>query len=509
LKSQFVFTANWVTSTATDFKKVGRRPEDREASGSRLGTRLHPQIPPDAVEGRGEGDGALSPVGGTITLHLTDPFSLRGPTTPAATEVIVPANATLMLFDMIFVLPNGKFRIFGNNTVHVGAPPATPPASSGATNGCGTAAFRGISNSGILGVGTPAAPAPANLQQWAQALTGETQPRDASRLPTMARREMLVAGSQAGVWTGVTGGGRITAETICANARTGDPGSSGGRETSVIGANTHGGILAYDIARHAFRRSLNALSRIPALADNKWNVPAQPTAVGLGQPPPATNGTFAGAVLETIAPYCETPELHAAWDFGVSVNTAIDYVVNHFIPAGLPARAQVVNALNGLKTTPAAPLLASETSAEQRIAVELEREVTSSFFGRRDAQWALKSAIQSARHFIYIETPAFCSTASASPSGYAADLISLIKTQLTARPGLRIAICVPKHPDFAPGYEAMTSYEVQDRLLIVRGLTAAPAVTPPPDKQSIVFHSVGFPGRFSRVETNVVIVDDI
>ena len=208
-------------------------------------------------------------------------------------------------------------------------------------------------------------------------------------------------------------------------------------------------------------------------------------------------------------PYCETPELHLAWDLGVNVNTAIDYVVNNFIPAGLPARTQVVNALNGLKTTPAAPLPASETSAEQRIAVELEREVTSSYFGRRDAQWALKSAIQSARHFIYIETPGFCSTASASPSGYAADLVGLIKTQLTACPGLRVAICVPKQPDFAPGYEGMTSYEVQDRLLIARGRTAAPAVTPLPNKQSIVFHPVGFPGRFARVETNVIVVDDI
>jgi hypothetical protein len=508
LKSQFVLTANWVTSTATDFKradvvlKIEKLPDNAWA---RVYTR---KFLPGAVEGRGDGAGALSPVGGTITLNLTDPFSLRGPTTPAATDVIVPANATLM-FDTIVVLPNGKSRIFGNNTVHVGAPPATPPAPSGATNPCGTAAFRGISNSGILGLGTPAPPPPANLLQWAQALTGETQPRDASRLPTMARREMLVAGSQAGVWTGVIGGGRITAETICANARIGDPGSSGGRETSVVGASTHGGILANDIARHAFRRSQNILSRITALADNKWSVPAQPAAVGIGQPPSATNGTFAGAVLQTVAPYCETPELHAALELGVNVNTAIDYLVNNFVPSNLPGHDQVVNALNSLKTTPAAPLPASETSAEQRIAVELEREVTSSFFGRRDAQWALKSAIGAARHFIYIETPGFCSTASASPSGYAADLISLIKTQLTARPGLRIAICVPKQPDFAPGYEGMTSYEVQDRLLIVRGRTTAPVVTPLPNKQSIVFHPVGFPGRFARIESNVVIVDDI
>lgn len=509
LKSQFVFTANWVTTTATDFKKANVVLKIDKLPGHTWARVYTRKFLPDATEGRGDGQGALVPSGGTITLNLTDPFSLRGPTTPVATDVIVPANATLM-FDIVVVLPNGRSRIFGNNTVHVGVPPATPPPVAAATNPCGTAAFRGVSNAGILGLGTAAAaPPPATLAQWAMTLTGETQPRDASRLPTMARREMLVAGSQAGVWGGVIGGGRIASETICANARIGNPGSSGGRETSVTGASSHGGILAYDIARHAFRRSQNIVSRITALSDNKWNVPAQPAAVGLGQAPSATNGTFAGAVLQTVAPFCETPELYAAWAAGVNVNTAIDYVVNNFIPAGFPGRTQVVNALNGLKTTPAAPLAATETSAAQRIAVELEREVTSVYFGRREAQWALKSAIQSARHFIYIETPGFCSTSSSSPSGYAADLISLIKTQLTSRPGLRIAICVQKQPDFAPGYEGMTSYEVQDRLLIVRGRATAPAVTPLPDKQSVVFHPVGFPGRFSRVETNVVIVDDV
>ena len=109
MKSQFVFTANWVTSTATDFKKadvVLKIEKLPDHAWARVYTR---KFLPDAVEGRGDGAGALSPVGGTISLNLTDPFSLRGPTTPAATDVVVPANATLM-FDMIVVLPNGKSR---------------------------------------------------------------------------------------------------------------------------------------------------------------------------------------------------------------------------------------------------------------------------------------------------------------------------------------------------------------------------------------------------------------
>jgi hypothetical protein len=79
---------------------------------------------------------------------------------------------------------------------------------------------------------------------------------------------------------------------------------------------------------------------------------------------------------------------------------------------------------------------------------------------------------------------------------------------MTSHPGLRVIVCVPKNPDFAPGYEGMAAYEVQDRLLIVQGRTTAPPVTPLPQTQAVMFHPIGFPGRFSRVESNVVIVDD-
>jgi hypothetical protein len=213
-------------------------------------------------------------------------------------------------------------------------------------------------------------------------------------------------------------------------------------------------------------------------------------------------------VLQTIAPFCETPELYAAWAAGVNVNQAIQFAIDHFIPASLPLRSQVVSALQSLQTTPAPPETAAETDATHRIAVELEREITSVFFGRRDAQWALQSAIKSARHLIYIETPGFCSTATASPSGYAADLIATLKTQLSTKPGLRVVICVPKYPDFAPGFEGMAASEVLDRLTVVKGRTGDHPVTPLPNSQVVVLHPIGFPGRFSRVETNAVVVDD-
>ncbi len=501
--------ANWVTATATDFKKADVVLQLKNLPANswvRIYTR---KFLPDALQGRGDGQGRLVPNDGTLSVYLIDPFSLHDPKDPSPTDIIVPPKATLM-FDLAVVLPNGKTRIYGGLDVSVGAAPATLPTFNPGTNPCGTATFRGVSNAGTLGLGTPSSAAPpSNLADWAKLLSGETQPRDASRLPTMARRELLVAGLQNNVWTGVIAGGRIAQETVSAATRVGAPASFGGRETSVTGATTKGGILASDIARHAFRRSKDILTRLSELSNSQWNVPTEPVAVGIGQNPGANNGTFAGAVLQTIAPFCETPELYAAWSAGININTVIQYVIDHFIPSGLPLHDQVVNALKGLETNPAAPEPAKEDSAEQRMAVELEREVTSVFYGRRDAQWALNSALQTARHLIYIETPGFCTTSAAIFSKYSADLIGVLRNQLGSRPGLRLIVCVPKVPDFAPGYEGMSAYEVLDRLSIIKGRTGTSVVTPLPPSQTVLFHPIGFPGRYSRVETNIVIIDDV
>jgi hypothetical protein len=75
-------------------------------------------------------------------------------------------------------------------------------------------------------------------------------------------------------------------------------------------------------------------------------------------------------------------------------------------------------------------------------------------------------------------------------------------------PGLYVIVCVPKNPDFAPGYEGMASYEVEDRLAIVNGMKLALS-SPPAAERFALFHPIGFPGRNARVETNVVIIDDI
>jgi hypothetical protein len=527
LKTQVTLLASWAagaSDTGNVVLEIGSLPVS-------AWVRVYPrQFLPNAALARGDGQGRQVPSDGVVVMELTDPFSLRDPLTG---QVSLPGSANLQ-FDMVVVLPNGNARIYGDLTVDVGSTVITSPPFSldAAFNPCGAAGFLGVSNAGILGLGHAGkvSPSPSGLLQWAQALVGEGSPRDAPRLPTMARRELLVAGagpddnsgspSFARTWTGVIGGGRIQPETICALSRIGAPGSFGGRETSVTGATTHGGILAYDIARAALRRTQEIIPRLVTLASSNWNEPEEPPAVVLGEQPGASNGTLAGALLQTVAPFCESPELYELWDVQV-VNTA----VKQWITTNSPDGSGVNQALQALQNSPVPPQPATEPSpgsgalgqveaSARRLAVELERELTSVRYGRRDVQWALESAIQAARHIIYIETPGFCSTAhlSGSPSAtlkpYAVDLIATLTAQLAKMTGLRVVVCVNKNPDFAPGYEGMASYEVQDRLAIVHGMAAA-AASPPTSEQFVLFHPIGFPGRFARVETNVVIIDDI
>ncbi len=530
LKNQMTLLASWAT-TATNLPTSGDVVLEIGNLPPSAWVRVYPaQFQPNATFTRGDGQGREVPAEGTVVMSLSDPLSLRDPLTG---QVSFPGSATL-LFDMAVNLPNGNTRIYGGLSVNIGSSLITSPPLSLDTgfNPCGSAGFQGISNAGILGLGKigKISPTPTSLLDWVQALTGEGTPRDAPRLPTMARRELLAAGagpestsgspSFARTWTGVIGGGRIQPETICALSRIGAPGSFGGRETSVIAASTHGGVLAYEIARHALRRSQEIIPRLVTLASSSWNTPEDAAAVVLGEQPGATNGTMAGALLQTVAPYCESPELYGLWDVNV-ISTAVTNWITNNISNG----SAVTSALETLQTSPVPPKPATENppgsgtlgqaeASARRLAIELERELTSVRYGRRDAQWALESALQAARHFIYIETPGFCSTAhiSGSPSAtlqpYAVDLIATLIDQLAKMPGLRAVVCVNKSPDFAKGYEGMASYEVQDRLAIVQSMSAA-ASSPPSSTQFVLFHPIGFPGRFARVETNVIIIDDI
>jgi hypothetical protein len=112
----------------------------------------------------------------------------------------------------------------------------------------------------------------------------------------------------------------------------------------------------------------------------------------------------------------------------------------------------------------------------------------------------MKEAIKNARHFIYLETPAFSFTKGTAAADYAVDLIQELSSQLSAKPGLRLILCVPRKPDFAKQYDQWIKSEVKERLTIINNL---------PTRQVVAFHPVGFPGRASNLEQTVMIVDDV
>jgi hypothetical protein len=486
----------------------------------------HRKFIEDAREARGDGAGGVVPASGTLILRLRDPLGLRVPGR-AEGAITVPLPATLRC-DLCVTKRDGSSRIYGNVSAQITSSTTTDAPSLGGTNLFAAANLRGVSNAGVLGLGIRGGTLPTDTLQAILALTGEANPRDASRLPTMARRELMVAGLGAGTsWKAVLAGGRLTGETISFDPRHGAPGSPGGRETQVVGAFTQNGRLAYDIARMAYRRSKNVIERLIGLADSKWTEPAEPAELPATTvaTPGAASGTFAGAVLQTISPFCETPELAILKTFldgspsslPRTFNDLIDWVKANLVPGAIPFRQQLLDALDGLKTNSTL----TETDKE-RIFNELHREITSACYGRRDAQWALADAIGRARRFLYIESPGFTSTQKDYGAGavppYAADLLAKLRDRLAAAPGLHVMICTPKFADFAAGYEPLAAHEIDDRKKRVLGRAAegpTPAIAGlealnlgPEASRVVAFHPVGFPGRPSRVESTVVIADD-
>jgi hypothetical protein len=478
----------------------------------------------DAREERGDGAGGVANAAGTVTLRLRDPLGLRTPGL-AESAIAIPTNASLHC-DVVVVKRKGESRVYGGVVVPLAATPTTSTPAAGGPNPFGTAARRAVSTAGVLGLKPAAGSPPTDLLSAALTLFSGGNPRDAPRLPTMARRELIVAGlapSPASAWKSVLAGGRLTAETHSAAPQLGAPGSPGGRETQVVGVSTQTARLAYDVARMAFRRTTNVATRLEELAKAQWDEPAEPAELAVTAPPTSQVGTFAGAVLQTIARGVETPELGS---FRNAINvaaipTTFDQLVDwtkaqltaatNAIPAGAPKRGDAINGLNQLiaKLDDLKDNQPLTESTKERLYSELRRELTSSCYGRRDAQWALRNAIAGARRFIYVESPGFTATSRVGATqAYAVDLVAAIASRLSAVPGLRVLICTPKHPAYGAGYEPFASGEVAERLSEIEGLPTATS-SDPQSNRVVAFHPIGFPGRPSGLESTVVVVDDI
>ncbi len=474
-------TANFITGTDADVALTlnGLTPGQAVRVYNR-------QFLPDAREGRGDGAGAAVLTSGTVTLVLKDPLGLvqRG----LATEL--PTEATLHV-DLVVINSQNKARVFGNITARVD-PPAAPPTPPAETNPFGTATDRGTSSSGLLGLPAPDLP-PGPITDLNSIINlalnlGSTGAaiREAPRLPTMARRDTIVAANANGTFRGQVSGVFLAPSARNALSRIGSPGSPGGPEFHGTAGQTQNGRLAYDLARAALRRTRALAERLAVLAESRWDLPTA-----------AAGGTISGAVLQTVSPVVETPEFTP---FGSQLNNLpatwtalVDEVVNGNILSGLPAafRNRLQTQLNNLRNS----------AAGNRLYDEFKRDFSASVHGRRDALWALKRALSSARELIYIEGPAF------TPTAYGAsldnDMVTIIGNRLSARPDLRLVLALSKQLDYGPGYEVFTAREVAKRKAAVDNLMALAT------DRVAACHPIGFPGRPLRLTTNIVIVDDV
>jgi hypothetical protein len=142
---------------------------------------------------------------------------------------------------------------------------------------------------------------------------------------------------------------------------------------------------------------------------------------------------------------------------------------------------------------------------EPRIVAEVQREIATARSGQRDALWSLRRALGQARELVYIESPSFQKTArpQGAPAAWEIDLVETLRAQLAANPRLKVAICVPRTPDFDAGHAPWVRAGLRERKEAIEILTTQDR------KRVAAFHPIAFPGRYAAIRSTVIIVDDV
>jgi hypothetical protein len=439
---------------------------------------LIPAIPAEPSFVRADGGAGIARAGERTQILLRNPFAL-----PPGQPRPSPANLTM---DIVVAPRAGARRLWGAVTVVVAAGPAAAPTDPfGGDNGVADVpvTFESIAPVPLFDIPTTVITpesAPSDAVGFVRALASETQPRQGPRPPTMARFDTVITTGATGgtpsgtlLWEAVLSGGRWGPETRSAQHADGNPGNPAGPDIHAAGVRVTGG-LAYDLARHAMRR---AQPVIPLGGGTPGWV------VGMGgdnfNPPQDSNtaNTGVGAVLETVAAICETPELSMLTP--PPPGTTVQQMVN-----------MVADALH--VTRPSITV-----KNEPRLQAEIRREFLVSRHGLRDAIWSLLRAVREARELIYIESPQLAHT------GATVDLIVAIETALKDHPNLCVLVCTPREPDFSPRYRGWWRQHFSARNRAIGDLVK---VAP---ERVAVFHPVGFPGRTAFTRTTTVIIDDV
>jgi hypothetical protein len=514
LESSLTKTAHFITDPATKNTDVYF-----EISGPLLKNGwavrvLHRVLNPDASETRGHGAGTIVK-NNKAAFRIKDPLGLNK---PFAASVTIPPNAMLFV-DMIIVnaaTPKAQSRRFGNIATKIAAPAplsATEAASLlGGSNDLSSVANIGVAPSGFLGVKTSVKPISVISDVKAFILASGTAPGvtpvQSPALPTQSRLEGIAVSKTGTNWSAMLSGLRMLKESRENFLVVGNPGSPGGADNHTTGLITSGGRLAYDLARAALRRTRFLSDRMKQLiSNNNYALPALPA---------AANRNVIAAVLQTISPKAESPRLEEFQQSLSNLPTTAEQLANQLNqlvssntkPAWLPdaLKDQFKTALTGITINTGNSQLALE---------ELKREYVSSVFGRRDSLHAVTTAIKNARHFIYIESSFFGSTkypAQPTDDPPEDDLVEVIKSQLDAKPGLKVILCLGQEIPFNRGYDNFAKLhranrsEAYARLLGDFNATTQLFQREP---QIVAFHPLGFPGRPVKINTQAIIVDDV
>lgn len=441
---------------------------------------------------RGDGASTVVPDPNPVSILLRNPLRL-------APGDVRPAGARLVV-DVAVTQRSGFRRIFANASVPIGStpPPAvTDPFAAPDSLSIVPAALRGIAPSPVFGIPAPPGGGAGGgggggLVGLLRSLAGETTPRRAPRLPTMARFPTLVVAATGPTsapmpWAAVVSGGWWARETRSSLHPLANPGNPAGPEVHAPGVRVDAA-LGFDVANIAVRRAQPVVpfdddevdGWIPFAATTGWAPPAPGAA-----PPPAT---CSGAVLRTVAVGVETPEL---------------------LPTAVPEPgpgANVQSLVDDLASLLGVPAPTVTVANEAQIVREIRREFTATRQGSRDALWSLRRAVGQARRLVFVASPQFAATArpdgDGAPSAHELDLVDVLADQLDAQRSLRVVIATPRLPDHVPAYGGWVREALQAR---AEAVAALQAVDP---ARVAVFHPVGFPGRDVRIRTTTAVVDD-
>ncbi|MFS8050610.1 hypothetical protein [Rhizobium sp. BR 314] len=455
---------------------------------------------------RADGNATITTGAATDTVRMVDPFNLGLNAVRPGGTTTLRMDAALTWLTAAGAVP--RVKLIGNLHLTVGADVPAPPLPP--ANFLASMFWRGTASNPMIGAPSrgpfPLAAALGDpiafIQGVVRHLSTDANPREAPRLPTMSRNESLFAlqlqpGAAADIYRSMLTGAFLTREADAQSPRLANPGGAGWHEVHApsLAATSQIGFDLWIAAAHRARPVVPTADvaqvfqsgPIAGLPTN-W-VLLQANATSVPPAAPAAPSTIAAAVLQTVPAYVETPELAIIPDTDIAA--AVNWVTTQ---------------LGNWVSTPNDPELHRQ----------IARELRTSNYGRRDAQWALRRAIAHARELVYIETPLLAHTThDAGPPQdpvAAVDLVNVLANRLTIEPRLRVVILVPREPPFVKGYEPFSAYFYANRLEVATTLALAGGMVDGLNGQRprvVIGHPMGMPGRPLTIRSTTVIVDDV